>query len=491
MRILFVSSEAYPLIKTGGLADVSGSLPAALRHFGADVRLLIPGYPAVLEQLKNCRSVASIGQLPFVDSVTLVLGEMPDTGVPVIAIDCPNLYRRAGGPYIDAGGHEWEDNPLRFGILSRIAALLSCSDSPLPEWIPDIVHCNDWQSGLAPAYMHFKAAAGATCTKSVLGIHNLAFQGNYPAEWVGRLGLPADSFQINGVEYYGQLSFLKAGIYYADSITTVSPNYAREIQTPEFGFGLQGLLASRGHEIHGILNGIETREWNPQTDRHLVEHYDAEHLAGKKAVKAALQDSLGLIADADAPLLGVVSRLTHQKGLDMLLAIATPLIEQGCQIAILGSGDSQLESGFRQLAHDYPQQVSMSIGYNEPLSHRIMAGADIFIMPSRFEPCGLNQMYGLRYGTPPVVSNTGGLADSVVDSNAASLSNGTATGFVMDDTSEEQLLASIKRALACYRDQETWRKIQRNGMRSDLSWDHSAQAYLDVYNRLLKAGQTN
>lgn len=476
------------MIKTGGLADVSGSLPAALRHFGADVRLLIPGYPAVLEQLKNSRPVATIGQLPFVDSATLVLGDMPDTGVPVIAIDCPTLYRRTGGPYIDAAGHEWEDNPLRFGILSRIAALLSCGDSPLADWIPDIVHCNDWQSGLAPAYMHFKAAAGASCAKSVLGIHNLAFQGNYPAEWVGRLGLPPESFQVNGVEYYGQLSFLKAGIYYADSITTVSPTYAREIQTAEFGFGLQGLLADRGHEIHGILNGIETQEWNPQTDPHLVEHYDAEHLSGKKVVKAALQHSLGLVVDANAPLLGVVSRLTHQKGLDMFLAIAAPLIGQGCQIAILGSGDAQLENGFRQLAHDYPQQVSVTIGYNEPLSHRIMSGTDIFIMPSRFEPCGLNQMYGLCYGTPPVVSNTGGLADSVEDSNALSLKNNTATGFVMASCDQQQLLASIGRALAYYRDQKTWRKIQRNGMRSDLSWDHSARAYLDIYTGLLQAG---
>jgi len=487
LRILFVSSEAYPLIKTGGLADVSGSLPAALRKLGADVRLLIPGYPAVLDKLKNCRRLTTIANLPVVDSATLFLGEMPDTGVPVIAIDCPNLYRRSGGPYIDASGRDWKDNPLRFGILSYVAAVLSCSDSPLTDWLPDIVHCNDWQSGLTPAYLHFKAGEGGKCAKPVLGIHNLAFQGNYPAEWVERLGLPAESFQMYGVEFHGQLSFLKAGIYYSASITTVSPTYAREIQTPEFGFGLQGLLADRHHEIHGILNGIETREWNPATDEHLAKHYDAEHLAGKKIVKSALQNSLSLANNAHAPLLGVVSRLTHQKGLDMFLAIAATLLGQGCQIAVLGSGDAQLENGFRQLAQDYPQQVSTTIGYHEPLSHQIMAGADIFIMPSRFEPCGLNQMYGLRYGTPPVVSHTGGLADSVHDSNAESIKNDTATGFVMQAINQQQLLASTQQALAYYRDASIWHKIQRNGMRSDLSWDRSAQAYLDIYRSLVQA----
>lgn len=485
MRILFVSSEAYPLVKTGGLADVSGSLPAALRKLGADVRLLIPGYPAVLDKLKNCQRVATITELPFIDTATLVLGEMPDTGVPVVAIDCPALYQRSGGPYIDASGRDWEDNPLRFGILSRIAALLSCRDTPLPDWMPDIVHCNDWQSGLTPAYMRFYEKTGALCAKSVLGIHNLAFQGNYPAEWVGRLGLPPESFQMHGLEYYGQLSFLKAGAYYADSITTVSPTYAREIQTAEFGFGLQGLLSTRGQEIHGILNGIETGEWNPATDHHLARNYDADHLSGKKAVKKALQQTLGLMPAADAPLLGVVSRLTHQKGLDMLLAVAKPLLDQGCQLAVLGSGDAQMENGFRQLSQEHPQQVSVTIGYNEPLSHQIMAGTDIFIMPSRFEPCGLNQMYGLCYGTPPVVSHTGGLADSVCDSNAQTLKDGSATGFVMPAVNSEHLLVTMERALAYYRDPKIWRKIQRNGMRKDLSWHQSAQTYLDAYKHVL------
>ena len=485
MRVLFVSSEAHPLIKTGGLADVSGSLPVALRNLGVDVRLLIPGYPAVLSKLHNSRPLASIIQLPAGKTARLLLGNMPGSNLPVIAIDCPDLFQRDGGPYVDANGHDWEDNPLRFGILSKVAAILSCADSPLQDWLPDITHCNDWQSGLTPAYMRFNARkAGTSCAKSVLSIHNLAFQGNYPAEWVGKLDLPPESFQMHGLEYYGQLSFLKAGIYYADGLTTVSPTYAEEIQTDEFGFGLQGLLAARGHEIRGILNGIEELEWNPASDAYLASHYDIERLTDKNAVKMALQHALGLAEDPAAPLLGVVSRLTHQKGLDMLLAVARNLVEQGCQLAVLGSGERELEHGFAQLAQQCPRQVSTAIGYNEPLSHQIMAGADIFIMPSRFEPCGLNQMYGLRYGTPPVVSRTGGLVDSVQDCTPEHLRDGSATGFVMPSINAEALQASIERALACYRNPEIWRQIQCNGMRSDLGWDRSARAYLDLYRSL-------
>lgn len=485
MHLLFVSSEAYPLIKTGGLADVSGSLPAALRKLDVDVRLLIPGYPAVLDKLQNLRPLAAISQLPVVGNARLLLGDMPDSGVPVIAIDCPALFQRDGGPYLDAAGRDWEDNALRFGVLSKVAAMLSCADSPLQDWLPDVTHCNDWQSGLAPAYLHFASRPGAHRAKSVLGIHNLAFQGNFHPDWVQRLGLPPESFQMHGLEYYGQLSFLKAGIYYADGLTTVSPTYAREIQTGEFGFGLQGLLAARGAEIHGILNGIEEQEWNPATDGHLSRHYDAEHLADKRQVKIALQRALALTEDVDAPLLGVVSRLTHQKGLDLLLEIARPLLDRGCQLAVLGSGESGLEQGFAQLARERPQQVGFTKGYNEPRSHQIMAGADIFIMPSRFEPCGLNQMYGLRYGTPPVVTHTGGLADSVVDSTPANIDDGSATGFVMPAISADSLMESVNRALACYRQADTWRKIQRNGMRSELGWQRSARAYLDLYLNLI------
>lgn len=482
MRILYVTSEAYPLIKTGGLADVSGSLPAALRHLGEDVRLLIPGYRQVLAKLRNTRALLELKWLPMVGNVTILTGEMPDTGVPVMVIDHPQLYDRDGGPYLDSTGHEWVDNPLRFGILSRIAAILGSKASPLADWIPDIVHCNDWQGGLTPAYMHY---SGSPCAKSVLGIHNLAFQGNFPAEWVERLGLPRDGFSINGFEYYGQLSFLKAGVFYADSIATVSPTYAQEIQTAEYGFGLQGLLATRSKDIHGILNGIDTTEWNPAEDQHLPQTYDSDNLSKKDTVKLALQQRLGLTQDAAMPLLGVVSRLTSQKGLDLFLKCAAPLLKQGCQIAVLGGGDTALEQGFLQLALEQPQQVSVTIGYNEPLSHMVMAGADIFIMPSRFEPCGLNQMYGLRYGTPPVVRRTGGLADSVHDTTASSLANGSANGFVFDLANTTDLLTTIQRALACYGNKAKWRQVQGNGMSLDLSWDHSALDYLNIYRSLM------
>jgi starch synthase len=482
LRILYVTSEAYPLIKTGGLADVSGSLPAALRHLGEDVRLLIPGYRQVLAKLRNTRALLELKWLPMVGNVTILTGEMPDTGVPVMVIDHPQLYDRDGGPYLDSTGHEWVDNPLRFGILSRIAAILGSKASPLADWIPDIVHCNDWQGGLTPAYMHY---SGSPCAKSVLGIHNLAFQGNFPAEWVERLGLPRDGFTINGFEYYGQLSFLKAGVFYADSIATVSPTYAQEIQTAEYGFGLQGLLATRSKDIHGILNGIDTTEWNPAEDQHLPHTYDRDNLSKKDIVKLALQQRLGLTQDVTMPLLGVVSRLTSQKGLDLFLKCAAPLLKQGCQIAVLGGGDPALEQGFLQLALEHPQQVSVTIGYNEPLSHMIMAGVDIFIMPSRFEPCGLNQMYGLRYGTPPVVRRTGGLADSVHDTTATSLANGSANGFVFDLANTNDLLTTIQRALDCYGNKAEWRQVQQNGMSVDLSWDHSALDYLNIYRSLI------
>ncbi|PKO24527.1 MAG: glycogen synthase GlgA [Betaproteobacteria bacterium HGW-Betaproteobacteria-8] len=483
MRILFVTSEAYPLIKTGGLADVSGSLPAALQGLGGDLRILLPGYSQVLEKIENAQHLAHISNLPLIGSANLLIGNMPDTKIPVMVIDCASLYQRSGGPYADAAGREWEDNALRFGILSRIAAILGSSDSPVHDWQPDVVHCNDWQSGLTPAYMHYMPTASHT--KSIISLHNLAFQGCFPAEWVERLWLPAKSYQMHGVEYHNQLSFLKAGIYYADTITTVSPTYAREIRTSEFGFGMEGLLASRQHDLQGILNGIDIQEWNPATDPYLSKNYDANQLQGKKEVKAALQAQLGLKMSAETPLLGIVSRLTHQKGLDMFLSIAERMVQGGCQIALLGSGEHHMEQGYSHLAHTYPEQVSVTIGYNEPLSHQIMAGSDIFIMPSRFEPCGLNQMYGLRYGTPPIVTHTGGLADSVTDTHEETLQNGKANGFVMPATDAIQLLLTIERALHYYHDGAVWSQIQRNGMALDLGWRHSAQAYMELYQRLL------
>ncbi|HPX88517.1 MAG TPA: glycogen synthase GlgA [Methylophilaceae bacterium] len=483
MRILFVTSEVFPLIKTGGLADVSGSLPAALQKLGVDVRILIPGYTAVLNKLTNLQEIASLEKLPVIHNATLMMGTIADTQVRVMVIKSASLYEREGGPYSDVNGQEWLDNPLRFGILSKVAAILSGPLSPISDWQPDIVHCNDWQTGLTPACMKLIN----TQAKSVISLHNMAFQGCYPPNWITSLELPSTNFTVEGFEYHGQLSFLKAGIFYADAITTVSPSYAKEIQTPEFGFGLEGLLNKRSNELKGILNGIDTDEWNPETDPHLVKTYSAATLADKKEVKIALQQRLGLQIDENAPLLGVVSRLTHQKGLDMLVPIMQQLVEAGCQLALLGSGESTLEIAFRLLANNNPNKVSVTVGYNEPLSHQIMAGCDMFIMPSRFEPCGLNQFYGLAYGTPPIVNATGGLADSVIDTNIISFKNKTANGFVMSEASPASLLHCINQALNVFNnDAKAWQQIQKNGMSQNLSWDKSALEYLAVYEKLMQ-----
>lgn len=489
MRILFVTPEAFPLIKTGGLADVSGALPASLRRLGHDIRILIPGYPTVLKKIINSSFLCTLYNIPSIEAVNIIIGEMPDTGVPVMAIQSDLLYDRPSGPYGDENGKDWDDNAIRFGILSFVAARLSREDSPMKDWIPDLVHCNDWQTGLVPAYLHFMRHDHPKIkqAKSLFSIHNMVFQGCYVPQWLGPLNLPAKSFQIEGLEYYGQLSFLKAGIFYADGLSTVSPTYGKEIQTKEYGFGLQELLTKRSEEIHGILNGFDTKEWNPATDKYIEYHYNDKKMAGKAKVKNALLAKLGLSIHAKTPLLGVISRLTHQKGLDMLLECAETLIEHHhCQLAILGSGEKSFEQSFQNLAKKFPEQVSTNIEYNEELSHKIMAGSDIFIMPSRFEPCGLNQMYGLRYGTPPVVSNTGGLADSVVDSNEVTIGNDTATGFVMPEINTYQLLAATSRAINSFHDEITWKKIQTNGMRQNLDWSNSAQRYINIYEEISK-----
>ncbi len=485
MRVLFATSEVFPLIKTGGLADVSGSLPTALQNLGVDIRILMPGYPAVLNKLTNLQAIATFDNLPVIHNAALMMGTIAETQVKVMVIKSAHLYEREGGPYADANGLEWLDNPVRFGILSKVAAILSGPNSPITDWQPDIVHCNDWQTGLTPAYMKLVEHSQA---KSIISLHNMAFQGCYAPGWLSTLALPSTNFTIEGFEYHGQLSFLKAGIFYANAVTTVSPSYAKEIQTAAFGFGLEGLLSKRGNEIQGILNGIETDEWNPEADPHLVKNYSATTLAGKKLVKAALQEKLGLHIDASAPLLGVVSRLTHQKGLDMLVPILQELVDTGCQLALLGSGESALENAFRTLAVSNPTKVNVTIGYNEPLSHQIMAGCDMFIMPSRFEPCGLNQLYGLAYGTPPIVNATGGLADSVVDTNIITFKNKTANGFVMSEASPTSLLSCIKQALNVFNnDANAWKQIQKNGMTQNLSWDKSALEYLAVYQTLNKS----
>ncbi|MGQ0442783.1 MAG: glycogen synthase GlgA [Methylophilaceae bacterium] len=487
MHVLFVTSEAFPLIKTGGLADVSGALPKALKNlFGenGDIKILLPGYSSVLEKIQRAEVIANIEVLN--QPCELLIGKMPDNvlqkDMDVVVIKNKFLYERQGGPYSDLSGADWPDNPLRFGVLSRVASLLASKKTVLKNWQPSLVHCNDWQTGLAPAYMKLVDNSAA---KSILSIHNLAFQGNFNAGWLNMLELPVEHFSLHGFEYYEQISFLKAGIVYADQLSTVSPTYAQEIQSKTFGFGLKDLLKIRQQDLTGILNGIDPQEWNPATDTHLTKSYSAKNIGGKKIVKQALQQQLGLKIDANAPLLGIVSRLTHQKGLDLLPAIMPVLVAEGCQFAVLGSGDKTLEASFTYIQANHPEQVSVNIGYNEPLSHNIMAGSDTFVMPSRFEPCGLNQLYGLGYGTPPIVSATGGLADSVCDTNPSTLKNNTATGFVIKNVTSASLLVTIQRAVEIWKNKKTWRRIQRNGMQQDISWDSSARLYLELYKKTL------
>lgn len=472
LKILFATSEARPLVKTGGLADVSGALPAALREIGVDCRLLLPGYHPVLAGVKNLEPALNLTNLPGFGPVRLLHGEMPDSGVPVYVVDYPFHYQRPGGPYQDVNGADYPDNAWRFALLSRVAALLTCPLSPLMDWRPDLLHCHDWQTGLAPAYLHFVGCG----TPTVMTIHNLAYQGIFPPELVSQLGLPLESFAVEGVEYYGNLSFLKAGVYYADWISTVSPTYALEIQHAPLGMGMQGLLASRTNTLSGILNGIDTADWNPPADLHLPCEYSARGMGGKKHCKRALQEDLNLEDNPQAPLFGMISRLTHQKGVDWVLQVADGIVDQGGQLAFLGQGEATVEQGVRDLAGRHPGKVAAVVGYDEGLSHRIEAGSDLFLMPSRFEPCGLNQMYSQRYGTVPIVHGVGGLKDTVEDE---------VTGFVFGEPSAHGLWTAVERALAAFADKPHWRRMMLAGMTQDFSWEVSAKEYAALYRKLV------
>jgi starch synthase len=462
MRILFVTPECAPLTKTGGLGDVSAALPEALRVGGLDVRQLLPAYREVLDKIPDASEIARLDVLGFAARV-LESGHL-------WLLDCPPLYRREGGPYQDAAGNDWGDNALRFAVLSKAASLLGGGGAPA-GWRPDCVHCNDWPAALAAAYLRFDGAA----TASVITVHNLAFQGNFDAALLGRLGLPAHSFSLDGLEFHGRLSFLKAGLAYADAITTVSPTYAREVQTPQLGCGMDGVLRRRRESLTGILNGIDTAAWNPATDPLIAERYDALSLARKARNKAALQGRLGLDRDPDVPLLGVVSRLTHQKGSDLIAAAVDALSGLPAQLAVLGKGDAAMEAALGAAAARHPGQVAVQVGFDESLAHAIEAGADLFLMPSRYEPCGLNQMYSQRYGTLPVAHATGGLVDTIEDGS---------TGFLFAPAESGALVAAVRRALQLRRHAAGWRELQRRAMQRDFSWSAAARQYAGLYARL-------
>lgn len=481
MRVLFVASEVYPLVKTGGLADVVGALPLALAQLGVDVRVLVPGYPKVLAGAEATGGQVQLGGLVGAGSARLVRARVG--ALELLVLDAPHLYNRAGNPYVDDQGRDFPDNHLRFGALCDAAAWLAGPEGG-DRWRPDVIHGHDWQSGLCAAYTAMMPPQRRPAT--VTTIHNLAYQGVFRADSMLALRLPASMFDVRGVEYYGHLGFLKAGLFYSDAITTVSPTYARQIQTEAYGHGMQGLLQRRDADLYGILNGIDTRLWNPATDEHLPAHYDANELAGKRACKRALQQELGLDPDPDAPLFVVVSRLIAMKGLDLLLSAGRTLLEGGGQLAVLGSGEQRLADGYALAARMNPGRVAYRSGYNEPLAHRLQAGGDAILVPSRTEPCGLTQMYGLRYGTIPVVRRTGGLADSVVDASAAALAEDEATGVVFNDMDAPALAWAIGRAIELYRRRPLWEQLVRCAMRQDFSWRRSALRYLELYSRLVR-----
>ena len=479
MRILHVASEIFPLVKTGGLADVVGSLPPALVKRGLDVRVLLPGLPGVLDGMLNLKPVIQIGPVFGAAVVTLSIGQLPDSRLPAYVIEAPFLYRREGNPYVGPDGHDWNDNHRRFGLLGWVAAHLASGELDR-EWVPDVVHAHDWHAGLAPVYIGQNPGLK---TPTVFTIHNLAFRGLFPMECHHDLGLPVRKLTPHGLEFHGKISFMKAGLVYSKRITTVSPNYAREICSAEFGCGLDGVMRDRGNDLSGILNGVDYAVWDPSSAK-IASPYSVEKLDGKKLCKRALQLEFGLGTDARGPLFAVVSRLTTQKGMDLLLAALPDLLREGAQLIVLGTGDGDLEAGFRYAASVNPENVAVHIGYDESMSHRFMAGADILLVPSRFEPCGLTQLYALRYGTLPLVRRVGGLADTVVDVNAENLAADKATGFVFDDASRQALGARIKDACDFYGNKAGWAQVQQQAMRQDFSWDDSARHYEELYRRL-------
>lgn len=493
LRVLSVTSEAVPLIKTGGLADVAGALPAAVAPHGIEVTTMLPGYPAVIARLARRRAVHTWSNL-LGERARLLSGTLGDA--PLLVLDAPTLFAREGGLYNDPAGQDWPDNWRRFAALSRAAADIA-SGAMVVRGKPrqfDVLHAHDWQAAMAPAYLRWMMPEQAgpqevSPVPSVITIHNMAFQGWNGAEVFPDLGLPATAWSVDGVEYHGGISLLKAGLVTASAITTVSPTYAQEIRTPEFGMGLQGVIAARGGDVSGILNGIDTQVWNPDRDPTIAKRFTARALSRRVANKRALEAEFGLEpgegSRAGGPLFIVVTRLTSQKGMDVLLNAIDHLVGIGGRLALLGSGEPGLEAGFQAAAARHPGRVAVRVGYDEDLSHRMQAGGDAILVPSRFEPCGLTQLYALAYGCVPVVARTGGLADTVIDANPAALAAGVATGVQHGAVSVDSLSAALSRTAVLYSQADEWLRLQRNGMSADFSWAASGKAYAELYHSLV------
>ena len=479
MKVLSVSSEVFPLIKTGGLADVAGALPGALKPFGIETKTLIPGYPAVMKIIRN-----PVARLEFADLLgeKATVFEVEHGGISFLVLDAPAYYNRTGGPYVDATGKDYPDNWRRFAALSLAGAEIATG--LMPGWQPDLVHVHDWQSALVPVYMRYSSTPELP---SVLTIHNIAFQGQFGPSIFPGLRLPAHAFSMQGIEYYGDIGFLKGGLQTAHALTTVSPSYAEEILTPEFGMGLEGVIASRGASLHGIVNGIDDAVWNPETDPMIARTYGASTLKDRAANRKQVVEHFGL-DDDDGPIFCVVSRLTWQKGMDLLAGISSEIVAMGGKLAILGAGDAALEGALFAAAGRHRGRVGVSAGYNEAMSHLMQAGSDAIVIPSRFEPCGLTQLYGLRYGCLPIVARTGGLNDTIIDANHAALQAKVATGIQFSPVTTEGLLQAIRRAIYLFQDRKVWTQMQKQGMKSDVSWGKSAERYANLYSSLVSRG---
>jgi starch synthase len=481
LKILSVASEAVPLVKTGGLADVVGALPAALTPHGVVLTTLLPGFPAVMQSVKRGKVLHSYDNL-LGQEARLIAGKLGDN--PLIVLDAPGFFAREGSPYSDPGGKDWQDNWRRFAALGRAAADLAGGLVKARKF--DLLHAHDWQAAMALAYLRFAPLAGSKPVPSVLTVHNMAFQGYYGRETFKQLGLPKSAWAIDGVEYHKGVGFLKAGMEAASIVTTVSPTYAQEIRVPEFGMGLEGLVVNRGDRVRGIVNGIDPAEWNPASDPHLAANYTVRSLAKRTANKRALEREFGL-ESGGGPLFIVISRLTWQKGMDVLLEVLDHLVGIGGRLALLGSGDAAMEAEFRAASARHPGRIGVRIGYDEALSHRMQGGGDTILVPSRFEPCGLTQLYGLAYGCVPVVARTGGLADTVVDANLAAREAGAATGLQFSGVDYPTLAAAVSRAVMLYHQPDAWKAIQRNGMKADFSWTNSGRVYAELYRELTGA----
>ncbi|PDV88242.1 glycogen synthase GlgA [Rhizobium sp. H4] len=479
MKVLSVSSEVFPLIKTGGLADVSGALPIALNAFGVETKTLLPGYPAVMKVIRD-----PVVRLEFADLLgeKATMLEVRHEGLDLLVLHAPAYYDRPGGPYLDPLGKDYTDNWRRFAALSLAASEIAAG--LLPGWRPDLVHTHDWQAALTSVYMRYYPTPELP---SVLTIHNIAFQGQFGSEIFPGLRLPDHAFAIDGVEYYGTTGFLKGGLQTAHAITTVSPTYADEILTPEFGMGLEGVIATRIDNLHGIVNGIDTDIWNPATDPVVHTHYGPTTLRNRDENRRSIAEFFHLDND-DAPIFCVISRLTWQKGMDLVANVADEIVGMGGKLVVLGSGEAALEGALLASASRHPGRIGVSIGYNEPMSHLMQAGCDAIIIPSRFEPCGLTQLYGLRYGCVPIVARTGGLNDTVIDANHAALAAKVATGIQFSPVTETGMLQAIRRAMHFYADRKLWTQLQKQGMKSDVSWEKSAERYAALYSSLVSKG---